>query len=432
MDAAMLRLAMMWGGTHRENDRKGLGRYGYGLPCATVSIGRRFSILSRMREGNLYNVTLDLDDLDAGKYSDDNGDIVLPSAKRANLPAFVADHILQFYPEGWTSGTIVLIENLDRLDWTTALGIKTNLARHFGVTYHKLLGETLIRVDGQQVKAIDPLFLTEENKLFALDDDRARALDPVSLRIELEGGGEGAITLRYAWFSPSFGSHDKSRDAVGLNANARFAIIKDYHGIIFSRNGRIIDVQTRTPWTVFINNDRYIKVEIEFSASLDEMFGVTTSKQQISVSPQMWDRLREVGLQKAIEHLRGKVRSAKAERRNRTGGDNLGGKLSHATVVGVMQSRSFDVRRRGNDKQIGVAERAITTSQPEWPKLTLAKLAAKFQSSREALASLLALIEERMGASTDDVQADYRVLMDEWLTKTLKHLDANDEAEYKM
>ena len=37
-----------------------------------------------------------------------------------------------------------------------------------------------------------------------------------------------------------------------------------------------------------------------------------------------------------------------------------------------------------------------------------------------------------MGASTDDVQADYRVLMDEWLTKTLKHLDANDEAEYKM
>ena len=90
--------------------------------------------------------------------------------------------------------------------------------------------------------------------------NRARALDPVSLRIELEGGGEGAITLRYAWFSPSFGSHDKSRDAVGLNANARFAIIKDYHGIIFSRNGRIIDVQTRTPWTVFINNDRYIKL----------------------------------------------------------------------------------------------------------------------------------------------------------------------------
>ena len=98
MDASMLRLAMMWGGTHRENDRKGLGRYGYGLPCATVSIGRRFSILSRMREGNLHSVTLDLDDLDAGMYTDENGHIVVPSAKRANLPAVAAHPILQFYP----------------------------------------------------------------------------------------------------------------------------------------------------------------------------------------------------------------------------------------------------------------------------------------------------------------------------------------------
>ena len=420
MDAAMLRLAMMWGGTHRENDRKGLGRYGYGLPCATVSIGRRFSILSRTREGNLRSVTLDLDDLDAGKYTDENGDIVLPAAKRANLPSFVADHILQFYPKGWKSGTIVLIEKLDRLDWTTVLGIKTNLARHFGVTYHKLLGKTLIRVDGQQVQAIDPLFLTEGNELFALDDDRARALDPVRFRMKLKGGGEGAISLRYAWFPPSFGSIDKSRDAVGLNANARFAIFKDYHGIIFSRNGRIIDVQTRTPWTVFINNDRYIKVEIEFSATLDEIFGVTTSKQQISVSPKMWDRLREVGLQKAIEQLRGKVQSAKVERRPRTAGGDLGDKLSHATMVGVLQSYSFDVRHRGNDKQIGSAERAITTLQPEWLRLTLAKLAVKSPSAREALASLLALIEERMGASTDDIRAEYQVLMDDWLRKTLQ------------
>jgi hypothetical protein len=33
MEAAMIRMAVMWGGTHRENDRSGLGRYGYGLPC---------------------------------------------------------------------------------------------------------------------------------------------------------------------------------------------------------------------------------------------------------------------------------------------------------------------------------------------------------------------------------------------------------------
>ena len=74
--------------------------------------------------------------------------------------------------------------------------------------------------------------------------------------------------------------------------------------MIFSRNGRLIDVQTRTPWTSFINNDRYIKVEIEFAAALDEHFGVTTAKQQVTVSPLIWDLLSEAGLPKAISNTR--------------------------------------------------------------------------------------------------------------------------------
>jgi hypothetical protein len=33
MSAEMLRLAIMWGGTDRENDRRGLGRFGYPSAC---------------------------------------------------------------------------------------------------------------------------------------------------------------------------------------------------------------------------------------------------------------------------------------------------------------------------------------------------------------------------------------------------------------
>ena len=68
MAPEMLRLAMMWGGTHRENDRGGLGRYGYGLPCSAVSIGRRFTIISKVSGGQLFAVTLDLDALYGGKF----------------------------------------------------------------------------------------------------------------------------------------------------------------------------------------------------------------------------------------------------------------------------------------------------------------------------------------------------------------------------
>lgn len=319
MEPAMIRMAVMWGGTHRENDRSGLGRYGYGLPCASVSLGRRFSVYSRLADGDLHCVTLDLDDLTAGAYTDPAGDIIVPPPQAAELPAFLNETLAAAHPNGWTSGTVILIEKLDRLEWSTAQGLRDNLCRQFGVTYHKLRGEAALFVDGDFVEPIDPLFLTPGFRLFALDEDRAQPLHPirVEVRDKEDGTYRGAMTLRYAWLPPSFGSIDKDRDAVGLNANPRFSILKDYHGIIFSRNGRLIDVQTRTPWTSLINNDRYIKVEIEFSATLDEAFGVTTSKQQVTVSAQIWELLREAGLPKAIEQLRNKVRDAKLERRAR-------------------------------------------------------------------------------------------------------------------
>jgi hypothetical protein len=317
MEPAMIRMAVMWGGTHREGDRSGLGRYGYGLPCASVSLGRRFTVYSQVRQGGLYAVTLDLDELAAGAYTDRRGEIIVPAPEPAVLPDFVAQQFAAVHPGGWNSGTVILIEKLDRLEWSTTQGLRDNLCRQFGVTYHKLRGEAGLYVDGAFVEPIDPLFLTPDFHLYDLDEDRAHALEPIRIEVRDPESGvyRGAMTLRYAWLPPSFGSVDKNRDAVGLNANARFSILKDYHGIIFSRNGRLIDVQTRTPWTSFINNDRYIKVELEFSATLDEALGVTTSKQQVTVSPLIWDQLRAAGLPKAIEQLRIKVREAKLERR---------------------------------------------------------------------------------------------------------------------
>lgn len=314
MAAEMIRMAVMWGGTHRENDRTGLGRYGFGLPCSAVSLGRRFTVFSQVNGEAMHSVELDLDEISTGLYADEVGNIVVPPSKLARLPKFVAEHLAQM--QDWAHGTVILVDKLDRLEWTTAQGLRDNLYRKFAVTYHKLRDQASIYIDGRFVEPCDPLFLTERYSFFDLDGDRAQPLDRI--RVEVRDPEDdaylGAITLRYAWLPPSFGSIDKERDAVGLNANQRFSIIKDYHGIIFSRNGRLVDVQTKTPWTTFINNDRYIKVEVEFSATLDEHFGVTTSKQQVTVSRFIWDVLYVAGLPRAVEQLRLKVKEAKAKR----------------------------------------------------------------------------------------------------------------------
>lgn len=411
MAPEMLRLAMMWGGTHRENDRAGLGRYGYGLPCSAVSIGRRFTIISKVLGGQPFAVTLDVDALDAGRYRNSGGGVTLPPARQTRLPAFVNEHLKRTFQEGWRSGTIVLVEKLDRLDWVTTLGMRTNLVHHFGVTYHKLANETAIHVDGQRVRPIDPLFLTPGCEFFSLDEDRAQPLDPIDIKVRNPAAPdqEGRIFLRYAWLPPSFGAIDKTRDAVGLNANARFPILKDYHGLIFSRNGRIIDVQTRAPWTVFVNNDRYIRVEVEFSASLDEMFGVTTSKQQVSVSSAVWDALREAGLHKAIEQLRGKVRSAKLEQRSV---DRLHG---DPAAPDEMSKASVSVRSRRPARKVPLLTRdgAGLVLRPS-DRHPLFSGTASSMETAQALRALVGQIVNRASSSGGRRRSDYERLLQEW------------------
>lgn len=385
MRPGMLRFAMMWGGTHRENDRSGLGRFGYGLPCATVSMGRRFTIYSKVRGGRVHAVSLDLDLLDAGAYLDGASGLSIPAARPAALPAFVGDAMTRLHPEGWRSGTVVVIDKLDRLDWATAGGLRRNLIRQFGVAYHKLVSETAIHIDGEAVEPIDPLFLSPNCALNALDEDRAQPLEPVTLTVELEGGTTGEVVLRYAWLPPTFGAADKSRDAIGINANARFPILKQYHGIVFSRNGRVVDVQARTPWTTFINNDRYIRVEVEFSASLDEAFGVTTSKQQVTVSQGMWDQLQAAGLPKAIEHLRAKVRAAKAER------------LRADAVTGKPAAREGD---RDTKRLSDTGSSRPTAQSTGTPQAAAGDQALKRVDPAIALDALLSRIERRRSANS--------------------------------
>ena len=315
----MIRLAMLWGGTHREGDRSGMGRYGYGLPSSCVSIGKRFTVYSKIEGGHVHSVTVDLEAISAGDYNDGEGEIVIPEPKKAKLPKFVMAAIEAAYPNGWTSGTAVVIDKLDRLQWTTVGGLRENLLRSFGATYHKLRNAFAIYVGGTYCEPIDPLFLTPDFRFYDLegDVDRAQAFEPLEIEIKDPKTREaiGNMIVRLAYMPPTFGSIDKRKEAVSKNANERFPVLKDYHGILFSRMGRLIGVEAKTPWTVFVNNDRYIKVEVEFPASLDEEFGITTSKQQVTVSERIWDILKQAGVPKAIEQLRGKVKEMKSKQK---------------------------------------------------------------------------------------------------------------------
>jgi hypothetical protein len=307
MDPEMARVAVMWGGTHRENSRTGMGRYGYGLPSASVSQGRRFTVYSKLNGGKIYAVPVDVDAIGNGDltFRDSDGEIVIPEAKATALPKFVQDHIKAQMPGGtWDHGTIVVIENLDKVDFSTTKALQNHLLEFFGITYYKLMRDAAIVVGDTPVEPIDPLFLTPGHRFYDLDADRAQALPPTTIEVKGEDGSvKGIMQVRYSYMPPTFGSIDKSKGAIRTNANKRFSIMKEYNGLMFYRMGRFLDCVRHTPFHTFVNYDRYFKIEIDFPPVLDEYFNVSTSKQHVDISYRIWEKLKEAGLEKALTTL---------------------------------------------------------------------------------------------------------------------------------
>ncbi|MFN8483025.1 MAG: ATP-binding protein [Anaerolineae bacterium] len=350
MDPEMIRLSVVWGGTHREDDREGYGRYGYGLPSASVSQGRRFTVYSKVEGGEWHEVTLDVDDIGSGKYSDGNRAIVIPPSTPGDPPSWVTRYV-ETTREGepLTQGTIVVIEKLDKLTWKTKVALERKLLEHFGITYRNLLRSVNIFVNGTKVQGLDPLFLTPGYRFYDLDEDRAEALEPLTLEVSSgDGKALGTVKVRYAYLPPTFGRKDKSRGD-SQNTNQRFAIMREHNGIIILRNGRQIAVVPR--WNDdkgFNNYDRNWKVEVDFSPTLDEEFSITTSKQQIVISERMWDILVQHGVWNTIRHLRGRLKEARKVDENRIEKQETGKPSERA----MADSQKFKTRKPGGDPAV--------------------------------------------------------------------------------
>jgi hypothetical protein len=291
----MISYAVRWGGTDREGDRKGFGRYGYGLPSSAVSLAKKYSVYSKARSGEWHKVTVDIDAL-AEAANDPKKTEALLASKPSKLPKWLSSN-----EEVTTlpSGTIVVLEDLDRLKkqpgWITTKTLQAKLLQRFGVIYRHWLPNPQIHVDGIEVQPVDPLFLMEHGRHFDETSVRAIRLDTRTFEVEPSHGTKGAIKIRASVLPPTFQLEDPAGGVRrGAKNNKRFEIMKDYNGILVCREGRQIDcIQPR--WTKFQNYDLNVKIEIDFDPQLDEYFGITTAKQQIVIDDEMWEKLENSG-----------------------------------------------------------------------------------------------------------------------------------------
>ncbi len=381
----MISYAVRWGGTDREGERSGFGRYGYGLPSSAVSLAKRYAVYSKPTGGEWHAVTVDIDEL-AAAAGDVKKTEELLSARPAKLPAWVTkakkgeDSMDLATLE---SGTVIVLEDLDRLrqlpGWIKGETLQTKLLQHLGVIYRNWIPERRVVVDGVAVQAVDPLFLMEHARFFDETPVRAQRVEARTFEVETPRGTTGTVTIRAAVLPPNFQLAEPTQYGTkGAKVNRRWQTMRDYNGLLISREQRQIDC-IQPHWTKFQTYDANIKIEIDFDPELDEYFGITTAKQQIVIDDVMWEKLQHNGknggaliaLVRDLRHRRDELeKELKAKYENRASND--GPRLS---VLAMEESEKFkgsvpeptltQREEAKNNIERLAAERAETTDKPK-------------------------------------------------------------------
>jgi hypothetical protein len=317
----MLSYAVRWGGTDRWDDRDGFGRYGYGLPSAAIFLARRYTVYSKVNEDVWNSVTVDLEKI--AEVATDPAKIDrLLSPHIAKLPPWLIKEESEISLPGLHSGTVIVLEDLDRRlkGWIQADAIIGKLLQQLGVIYRHWIPTNRIFVQGEQVQAVDPLFLMEHSRHYDETPVKAQPVEARSFQVEKAGGKVARVTIRASVLPPNFQlANPGDYGLKQAQQNRRSKIMREYNGILICRANRQIDT-IRPNWTKFQNFDANIKIEINFDPELDEEFGITTSKQQIVIDDDMWNRLRGAGggdLNKLIDGLRKRFRDMRNDLKTR-------------------------------------------------------------------------------------------------------------------
>lgn len=314
MEPKMVRASLVWGAGTRADNTDGFGKYGYGLPSASISQCFRVTVFSRTSDGEWSSAYLDIDEIRQGDWTVGNR-IQMPEEKRQKPPKFVVDALKKASRwENFDHGTVVVWDRLDgnRVDRRRREELRNTLVTNLGVIYRNHLLSTPMSVDAVDVEPCDPLFLTEGFRYYDVDADRAVELPAAKIPIKDKETEKvlGTMNVRFArmpatfFRKPEFKHTNKPSKK---DMNERLDIADANNGIIFLRNGRQIDVlrPPRRLGKINATTDRFWAVEVDFDAALDDWFSITTSKQQVTPDNRIWDMLADkANLFKVIGEMR--------------------------------------------------------------------------------------------------------------------------------
>lgn len=321
MDPRMLPVSIKWGGTDRHDQRDGLGRFGFGLPTASISVTKCYDVYSKIAGKEWHKITVDLKEI-ADKALTNGGKVSFtPKVEKANLPEAIRVYIKNTWKkEDLEQGTVVYLRNPDRIRrFSQPQKFQAKMLQNIGLTYRHFMPSISFFVNEKKVEMIDPLFLNPASVGYeSVNGIKAEGVDEITIPVKnylAEGEvKEGNVKLRFSFMHPKF-QRDMTQGPRGELIQNRWNTMKENNGyFIVCRSGRQIDVVRETDYQseadniTLVNYDANWAIELSFDPVLDEMFGITTNKQQVEIDSYLWDLFKERNIPGMVAEFRAKIK----------------------------------------------------------------------------------------------------------------------------
>lgn len=254
-----LNLALQFGGSSRFNSREQLGRYGMGLPNSSLSQCRRIEIVTWQNKDVHFTNYLDIDEIIDKKLT------ALPASKR------IRD--IQANPKS-KSGTIIRWVKCDRITFKHIKSLEKQIHTELGRIFRYAIWRAVkIFIGKEMIQAFDPLYLgTGTNVIGGVPFGEELTY---AIKIPDDEKSVSKVTVRFVELPVEDWQ-------ILSNDEKRIRQITKKAGVTVLRSEREIDYG----WFFMgdkrkENYDDWWRCEIRFNPDLDEVFGVTHTKQEI-------------------------------------------------------------------------------------------------------------------------------------------------------
>ena len=255
MDLATMQEAIKLG-SDTEKDQSDLGRFGMGLVTASISMGTRIEVASKMEDGEVAKVVLDLDHIT--KTNTWTGLCEEPTDTEKELL------------EKLGHGTIVRISGLDSIKSNIVPATTKHLRKIFRGF---LMAGKNIAVNGCALTPIDPLNRNEKDTEPLLDDD-----------ITFNGSKIHITAVQVDTSKSDLGAKKEDPDHIKISTSTQ--------GFYIMRNSReIAAAETLGLFERHPSKNRF-RCEISYNGNLDKEFGINFTKNSITMDQSLKNKIK--------------------------------------------------------------------------------------------------------------------------------------------